>query len=161
MRNCAWIVAVLACAIARPAISAEQVFASLRVGAGDATFEAKVVADERAGYRLRIRCVEACSQPVDYHLDTETPLGLFQLSDADDLLMSTWVSGSAYRVRVHRLTLQGVSMVLDAPTLGAPSILSNGNGWRVVTTVRKTERAAPGIVRRVIWAWDGSRFRAR
>ncbi len=106
-----------------------------------------------------VDCVANCAARVRFEEAGEGyPLGLYQPSDSQPIVLSVWATGSAYRVRAHRLAAGGVTRVLDAATLGLPDIRVAANGIEVRTTERRTERSARDAARTILWTWRGGRF---
>jgi hypothetical protein len=87
----------------------------------------------------------------------EYPLGLFRLSDLEDNLITTWVAGSAYVVRIYNIRSPNVIKVLDVHSIRSPEVFVSKNGYtKVRVFVRASEKS--NIVRSVIWSWNGKVF---
>lgn len=100
-----WFFAALALGAVQP-----TPVALLRVDAEQASFLATVEGDLAEGYKIQIKCVAKCYHPISYSETIgDSPMGLF--ADENGLLYSKWAGGSAYRVRVWRVTDNGVRKV--------------------------------------------------
>lgn len=144
--------------LALAATAAAPEDAALRFMAGDAEFRAAVVAEGARGPVLSITCSIGCPAPLRYTEAVDNVLGLFQLSDAEGLLLSTWATGSAYRVRAYRVTAGSVTKVLDASSLGTVGLVPARGGLTIQTTERRTERSPRSRQQTVSWRWTGTRF---
>ena len=90
----------LALSLLASSLPATSTVATLRVDADKSTFMVKVTEDASVGHQITIDCVRQCAKAAHYHETTgDTPLGLFS-RDQNNLIFSTWSSGSAYRVVV-------------------------------------------------------------
>ncbi len=106
---------------------------------------------------LNIVCAMNCTgvdyvEPVD-----EYPLGLFRLSDLNDLLFSTWVGGSAYVVRAYKISAHGAVKVLDVHTIKSPEIFSGKNGHPEVKIYERASQRSTTVIPATLF-WDGRRF---
>ncbi|MCR5877738.1 hypothetical protein [Phenylobacterium sp. J367] len=86
----------------------------------------------------------------------DAPLGLFQLMDGDDLVYSTWASGSAYRVRVWSVRGGHLAQVLEASTRDRPEFVTGRDGAPEVRTTEADGGTQPR--RTVVWRYDGAAF---
>jgi hypothetical protein len=106
---------------------------------------------------LNIICESGCPGRVEFMEEVgDTPLGLFRTSDIDDNLISTWVAGTSYVVRVYHLSNSSITKVLDEHSVRAPEIGLSGRGTtRIVVFARSSPHAqtTPHIL-----DWDGQRF---
>jgi len=147
-----WFFAALALGAGQP-----TPVASLRVEAEQATFLATTEEDRVHGYKIQIKCVAKCSHAISYSEPIDdSPMGLFY--DENGLLYSKWVGGSAYRVRVWRLTDKGVRKVgefaswhrepdFTSDKLGRPTIRVYEGGFDFALTLRP-----------VLWTYIHGRF---
>lgn len=131
--------------------------ASLRVDADRATFLAIIEEDRVHGYKIQIKCVAKCSHSMSYSEPVgDSPLGLFY--GENGLLYSKWAGGSAYRVRVWRVTDKGVEKVgefaswhrepdFTSDKLGRPAIRVYEGGFDFALTLRP-----------VLWTYIHGRF---
>lgn len=142
-------------ALADNAPQAETV-ASLRFDGGNATFAVAVQVAHPAGYQVEIDCVSGCSSAVSYREPVgDSPLGVFT-RDQDDLIFSTWTSGSAYRVRVWRASNTGIRKVAELSSRGRPDVQSDGFGR---STIRTFEReSSTGPLHPILWTYQGGAF---
>lgn len=92
------------------------------------------------GTRLEVTCIECGDGAPAYREDTvDQLLGLFEPNDANDLVYSLWVAGSAYRVRVYAYGDGGVTRVLEAASFSYPRI----DSWTGAVSVETGERSSP------------------
>jgi hypothetical protein len=106
----------------------------LRVDGERSTFSVVVEANANTGYNIRIRCVSACAQPIDFRESiADVPMGLFT-RDQDDLVFSLWSGGSAYRVRVWQVSDSGVRKVAELSSRGRPDFLTDNAGRPAIRT---------------------------
>jgi len=119
---------------ARPPLSEDSVKASVWLDADEAQLLAKIEVGPR-GYRLVVDCVRGCIPRTRYVQDIEdTPISLFRLWDRDDLVFSVWSGGSAYRVRVWKLSKGGAVQLLEASSRARPDFVSASDGSVAVRT---------------------------
>lgn len=122
-------------------------------------FVATVTADYSAGTspQLSIICESGCSDRTEYMEEIgDTPLGLFMLTDADNKLITTWASGSAYVVRVYDLRDDGIRKVLEVHSVGSPSIMRSPGGTLRIVVVQY--RGNTRTRDRQTWDWADERF---
>jgi len=142
--------------------AAEPPVATLRLGVELTTLRAEV-RDTPRGTVLRLLCEADCpgASPGAVLHEEETGhslLGLFQLWDGDNLLISTWAAASVYFVRVHHLNPRGATRVLEQPSRSAPALRLDARGRMVVRTTERT--GGPSDPLRVQdWRWNGRAFR--
>lgn len=112
---------------------------------------------------LTIDCVAGCPRAVHFvEAYDDVPLGLVQPFDREPIVVAVGAGGSAYRVRAYRVTAAGVTRVLDASTLAAPTIGVSADGMiEVRTTERRDDRATKAEARVVTWTWRRGRFDRR
>jgi len=153
------IASLAAMAVAAVVVATPPPLASLRMDLEHFVMQATVI-DGDAGATLTIECVKGCARPATLTDQAgDTPLGLFMPFDAVPVLMSTWSSGSAYRIRAYRLTSDGIVRVLDASSLAAPSVVVTREGrLEVLATERPTDGATRTAARSVTWVWQTDRF---
>ena len=150
-------------AAATPA--APATLAQLRVDLDGATLQVAVrdLADPASGRgdrQLAIDCIAACRHALHYReaID-DLPLGVWRFGDGGNLVFTSWVGGSAYRVRVYAVRARGVEKVLDTSSLGAPEVgMSRGGEILVATTARGDREPPASAPHRVTWLWRGKRF---
>lgn len=141
---------------AHPRLRPESVRASVWLDAHEAQWHA-TIEDAPKGYRFIVDCVRGCIPPMRYVQDIgDAPISLFRPWDGDDLVYSIWAGGSAYRVRVWKVSLGGVSQVLDASSRGRPDILSAADGTPVVRTYEAESGVGPRSP--VAWEYRGGVF---
>ena len=130
--------------------------ASLRVDGDHKTFVVAVRVYRISGYEVEINCVAGCSSPVSYHEPVgDSPLGLFT-RDQDGLIFSTWSAGSAYRVRVWRVSDRGIHKVVELSSRGRPDFQSDEFGR---STIRAFEgESSTGPLRPVLWTYRSGSF---
>jgi hypothetical protein len=117
-----------------PLLGEDSVRSSVWLDADDAQLLAKIE-DGPKGYRLVVDCVRGCIPRTRYVQDiSDSPISLFRLGDGDDLLFSIWAGGSAYRVRVWKLSRGGVVQLLKASSRGRPDFVSTDDGAPAVRT---------------------------
>ena len=107
---------------------------------------------------LNIVCQKGCASNVSFleRVD-DYPLGMFRLSDQEDILLTTWVSGSAYKVRGYHLTGARVDKVLDVSSATTPTITLDLTGHSVITvTSRPTSQSKLKIN---TWIWVDNRYK--
>ncbi|WP_448662249.1 hypothetical protein ACG3SL_16470 [Sphingomonas sp. CJ20] len=133
-----------------------QTVASLRIHADASTYFANVDTDPSVGYRLAIACIDACSSSAAYREDIgDVPMGLF-VRDQDGLLFSLWAGGSAYRVRIWRITDAGIRQVAELSSRGRPEFLDDPQGRPIIHTFDAESGTGPRSVIR--WTYDGKAF---
>lgn len=134
--------------------------ASLRIAAEQAVLTASISVDEQGSRTIAIDCASGCPAPLRYRETVaDMPLGLFRLSDADDLIYSYWGGGTGYRVRIWSVASDRVVKVMDAWTAGTP-ILGRTTGKSIeIWTFERRDRA-PGYARThsVKWVYRGGLF---
>jgi hypothetical protein len=116
----------------------------------------EIIEDRSVGYRLSIRCVADCALPAAYQeAVSDSPMGLFW-QDRDDLIVSSWSGGSAYRVRVWQITDKGIARVLEASSRSRPEFLSSADGQLVVQTHMSEGGSSPMHLER--WTFERGSF---
>jgi len=139
-----------------PTLGPDSVRASLWVDDNQANLLVQVQ-DGPRGYRFVVDCVRGCIPAMRYTQGVEDyPISLFRTWDGDDLVYSVWAGGSAYRVRVWRVTRTGVTQVLEASSRGRPDFMSSGDGSPEV----RTYEADSGVdtPKPVTWEYRGQTF---
>lgn len=139
-----------------PAALPEPVAASLHVDDGRTAFAATVTPDDRAGYRIAIHCTGQCSNPASYSETVgDTPQGLFS-RDQDDLILSLWSGGSAYRVRVWSIADGKIRKIAELSSRARPEFLNAPDGGTMI----RTYEAESGIaaLHGVDWTFTAGRF---
>jgi hypothetical protein len=141
-------------------LSDDRVRASVWLDADQAQLLAKVE-DGPRGYRLIVDCVRGCIPRTRYVQDvSDSPISLFRLWDGDDLLFSVWAGGSAYRVRVWKVSRGAVVELLEASSRGRPDISSAVDGAPTVRTYEADGGTQP--TNAVTWEYrDGAFTRAK
>lgn len=133
-----------------------ETFASLRVDGVNATFAVAVQVAHPAGYQVEIDCVSGCSSAVSYREPVgDSPLGLFT-RDQDDLIFSTWTSGSGYRVRVWRASNAGIRKVAELSSRGRPDFQSDRFGRSTIRTFEREGSTGPFYP--ILWTYQGGSF---
>ena len=146
-----WLSAALSLAAAHAAP-----VASLRVDANGATFVVAVREYRSAGYQIEVDCVAKCSRRFSYRESvSDSPLGLFT-RDRDDLVFSTWSAGSAYRVRVWRVSASGIGKIAELSSRGMPDFLSGRSGRPSIRTYEGDSGTGP--MHSVLWTYRDGRF---
>jgi hypothetical protein len=111
-------------------------------------------ATERA---LNIVCQKGCSGDVKlFERIEDFPLGLFRMSDESDLLLTTWVSGSAYKLRGYNLTKSRIYKVIEVGSVSQPTISSN-KGHLSITVSPMHASGRTKIIQKT-YLWDGKSF---
>lgn len=134
-----------------------EVQAKLRVSIEGADFLASVDREVRNGRegagRIRIACIRGCPSP-QYFEETadDAVLGLFQPDDTTQLLMTTWVTGSAYAVKVYHLSNTGIQKLLDEHSLGPPGF-DESDGLTISVTKKNRTR-----LHTQLFKWNGRSF---
>ena len=144
--------------IALPALLASTVppVASLRINGERSTFSVVVEDSASTGYDIRIKCVSACAEPIDFSEPIgDVPMGLFS-RDQDDLVFSLWSGGSAYRVRVWQVSDAGVRKVAELSSRGRPDFLTDGAGRSAIRTYEADSGVEP--FKSVVRSFIGGRF---
>jgi len=144
--------------IAVPALLASTVppVASLLINGERSTFSVVVEHSASTGYDIRIKCVSACAQPIDFSEPiNDVPMGLFS-RDQDDLVFSLCSGGSAYRVRVWQLNDAGVRKVAELSSRGRPDFLTDGAGRSAIRTYEADSGAKSS--KPVLRSFIGGRF---
>lgn len=137
-------------------VTQAETAASLRVEANRGTFIAAVRVDRSAGYQVEIDCVAGCSSPVSYRDPVgDSPLGLFT-RDREDLIFSTWSSGSAYRVRVWHVSDTGIHKVAELSSRGRPDFQSDRFGRSTIRTFEGGSSAGP--LHPILWTYRSGSF---
>ena len=138
------------------AASPEPAAASLHVDDGQTTFAATVTPDDQAGYRIAINCAGQCRAPTSYSETVgDTPLGLFS-RDQDDLILSLWSGGSAYRVRVWSIADGEVGKIAELSSRGRPEFLNAPDGGTMIRTFEAESGVA--ALHEVNWTSSAGRF---
>lgn len=107
--------------------------------------------------QLSISCDGKCAIEPYVEEVSESPLGLFRLSDVTDNLIATWGAGSGYVVRVYALSSPKVRKVLDVGTKGQPELFMDDHGRdHIRIFVRASERTTR-IVQQD-WVWTGAEY---
>jgi hypothetical protein len=107
--------------------------------------------------QLSISCEEKCGlEPYVEKID-DSPLGLFRLSDINDNLISTWVSGTAYVVRVYSLSSTKVKKVLDEHSRGQPTFYVDSKGRDHIRTFARASERTTKIIQHD-WVWTGAGY---
>jgi hypothetical protein len=105
---------------------------------------------------LTIDCSERCASPVSIKDNIgRTNLGIFRLSDANNLLFTTWVGGSSYRAIIYKIDGKNTKKVLDEYAIGGVDFIGS-NGKNIV--VRIPQFASARDKRRVVrsWRWNNA-----
>lgn len=131
--------------------------ASLRVDADRSSFLATVEGDLAKGYKIQIKCVAKCQRPISYSESlSDSPMGL--IADENGLLYFKGAFGSAYHVRVWRVTDKDISKVGEfASWHRSPDFITDQRG-------RPTIRVYEGgfdfalTLRPVLWTYSRGRF---
>jgi hypothetical protein len=129
---------------------------------GDETEFDAVVADVKhsngSERTLNIVCQKGCSGKVEFseRID-DFPLGLFRLSDVDDIMVTTWVSGSAYKVRVYSMSNKEIKKVLDVNSISTPTVTTDTRGHAMIVTFA-SRASGRGHSAQKIWRWRGGTF---
>lgn len=119
------------------------VYAKLRMYDNGAVFLADITQDGvRSPYRLRTTCLEGCKKPVYFSENYgDTPLGLFSYYDMDNLIVSYWQAASAYKVRIFRISGDGVVKVLDEYSMAPLNIHAEGSVVMVTLAQHASDRS--------------------
>lgn len=142
---------------------AEQVpLAYLKLQGDSTVFIASVTEGKLEGKSLvrtlNVICDEGCNIPVKYiEMIEDYPLGIFRLSDVDDNIVTTWVAGSTYAVRIYSLSDSGIKKSLELKSISTP-VFSNGpRGKSEVSIFLPNKIKSKGLVKQT-WQWNGKRF---
>lgn len=134
----------------------EGVRASLWVNADQANLLVQIQ-DGPRGYRFIVECVRGCIPPTQYtQMIGDAPISLFRTWDGDDLVYSVWAGGSAYRVRVWRVTRARVTQVLEASSRARPDFMTSTDGSPEVRTYEAD--GGVDIPSPVVWEYHGGTF---
>lgn len=145
-------------------LAAESVsLATLRVHRGYGTFFVQVSdsGDHTLHRKIRIECVEKCRQPVFFEEKLVDPvLGVFTLSDRDDIIFSIWASGTAYVVRAYKIGPTSAVKVFEEYSKWYPYFIGSSSPGVVIRTFLYDERADPTREepKPRDWRWDGVAF---
>src|SRR4051812_46423732 len=151
-----WLLAHASAALSGP-------LAQLELTTQEAAYQLQVEQSDKEGTdrTLVIRCLERCSQFNVYRERVATtPLGLFRLTDAYPLVLTTWAGGTSTRLKIYRIDPTGAKLVFNQYTLGTPTITPKG-GVLSVTAVQYAGGGGAGSHRKVLsrtWTWKGERF---
>jgi hypothetical protein len=131
--------------------------ASLRVDANQATFLVTIEEDHSHGYQVQIKCVAKCSRQIIYRESIgDSPMGLF--CNDNGLIFSSWAGGSAYRVRVWRVTDHEIKKIGElASWHRPPEFMTDRFGRPVVRTYEGGFDFALSL-RPVSWIYKNGRF---
>ena len=112
---------------------------------------------------LTINCVRGCATPVSFSDDPAgKSIGLFRLTDNDNLLYTTWVGGSTYRLVIYAIDKTGPRKVLDEYSLAAPDILGSiADGPAIRLTQFISEASRRRVIRNWRWSTPGRAFVAK
>jgi hypothetical protein len=138
--------APVAAADPEPRLSAQMAF-------DDQTYRVSAALDGP----LTIECVEGCTTPVRFTDDPGgTAIGAFRLTDADNLIYTTWVSGSAYRTAIYEIGKGGVRRVFSEYSVGGVDLLGAAPGG---PAIRAKQFVSEGSRKTVIrsWRWNKAR----
>lgn len=106
---------------------------------------------------LSISCQGKCElEPYVEKID-DSPLGLFRLSDVKDNLISTWVSGVGYVVRVYSFSSKKVRKVLDEHSREQPDFYMDSQGRDHIRTFARTSENSTKVIQHD-WVWMGSGY---
>lgn len=132
--------------------------AALRVDAGEATFQVTVEEEISVGYRLRMRCMVRCIQPLTYEeVVGDRPMGLF--ANEGGFVFSTWSAGSAYRVRVWQIGSREIRKVGEFSSWHRqPDFMTDNEGRSIVRTYEGGFDSGLSL-RPVLWTYSRDRFR--
>jgi hypothetical protein len=139
-------------------------FASLRFYADAGNFLANIGEkhSNKSKYStnlLKIACISDCKSATYYEEKIDDyPIGLFRASDDDDLLISTWASGSAYVIRVYKIQAGLITKVLDQHSLGVPEVTGSEKFDLTIVTTAKSGRGDLDAPINAKWRWDGNKF---
>jgi len=107
--------------------------------------------------QLSISCDGKCELEPYVEEVSEPPLGLFRLSDVTDNLVTTWVGGVAYVVRVYALSSTKVRKVLDVHSRGQPEFYMDDRGRDHIRIFVTASERTIRIVQQD-WVWTGSKY---
>ncbi len=131
-------------------------FARISISGDTADFIAQIGYEARGISRVLIRCVDGCKKPISYvdHIDC-VPISVSVAGDlSPTLLVTTWGSGSAYRVFVYSVQDMGVSRVLSQYSWAVPFFGVNDHHRYVVVTQGQSRFEQHWIT----YYWRGNRF---
>jgi hypothetical protein len=106
---------------------------------------------------ITIECVKGCASKTRLTDDPGgTLIGAFRLTDADSLLYTTWVSGTAYRIAIYSVHADSVKKVFDEYTLSGVDLLgASANGPVIRAKQYITQSSRKTVVRS--WQWNAAR----
>ena len=152
----------LAYALASSQLSTPRTLAKIEFFTATTVFDAQVTENDPAGLNRKfvITCLRGCRRFPVYTEKVEFfPLGLFRLTDAYPLLLTTWAGGTVTHFKVYVLEPEGVRVALDEYTIGTPTISSRG-GVLSVSAAQYADEGA-GSHRKMLsrtWVWKNGRF---
>jgi|EndMetStandDraft_2_1072991.scaffolds.fasta_scaffold49395_1 hypothetical protein len=139
-----------------PSPSPESIRASLWVRHDLADFSVQA-REGPEGYRLVADCVRGCRPQVSYVQSIQdSPISLFRLWDGDDLVYSVWAGGSAYRVRVWRLSRAGMTQLLEVTSRARPDFLTGSDGTAEIRTYEAEGGTQP--THPVVWRYRDGKY---
>jgi len=109
--------------------------------------------------QINISCGNSCDlQPYSENI-TEYPLGVFRLSDINDNILSTWVAGNSYVVRIYSVAGKGVVKIFEQHSLGQPGFYLDSSGREHITTWSRISNSSTKLVR-IEWVGDGAGYKS-
>jgi hypothetical protein len=82
---------------------------------------------------ITIICVDGCLSQVSYHEEIfDSPISAFRLSDNSPDIITTWDSGSAYWIRIYRISHGVMSKVLEEASVSEPQFKFAKDGSLIV-----------------------------
>ena len=109
---------------------------------------------------INIACSSGCaaeetlSQPFD-----DEPLGIFRLSDQNNIVYVTAAGGSSYKIKAYYLGKSKITEVLDTYSLGAPSIITSDGKEQVFVRHYVSENSKKIVMESLVW--NGAKFIAK
>jgi hypothetical protein len=133
-------------------------FVKLRYYADNATYLFDVSQESpRENYILRIACIDKCIKSQYFSEEIgDTPLGVIKLSDESDLLLTTWVAGDGYRIRVYSANAAGIFNKLEQYSKTLPNLTwSDGRPTLMLTQPKEGSGKNFAQIR---YTWNGREF---
>jgi hypothetical protein len=139
-----------------PMDSAAGTVASLQWYAGDTTTPYSVVVTEvvEEGMMVRKLTISLDGRTAFSFSDLDHFLGMAPTSDDGGLLVTYWIGGSAYHVRVLAKTAQGIALVLEDGSKRMPEVLQT----EPYPTILLSDMASGDKTMRT-YKWTGSEFK--
>jgi hypothetical protein len=109
---------------------------------------------------ISIKCIAGCSSKVSYEEKlNDIPISAFRMRDDSPDFVTTWVSGSAYWIRIYHICHETISKVLEEGSVSAPQIKFADDGSLIILLsnpdLSSTSKTSSNIQ---LWRWNGKQY---